>query len=172
MRALRIALLLLLGACQMHDLREETAALSLGPKNMVQRQMQMRRFDTRNEAGILSATAALLQDLGFTIEESAARSGFVVGSKDREPTAPGQSADQKLLAALFGIRGGVQTIRASIVTKPSADAAALVVRVTFQRVVWREQNQMPSLETIEDPLIYQQFFDRLSQAVFLEAHQI
>jgi hypothetical protein len=172
MRALRIALLFLLGACHMHDLREETAALSLGPESMAQRQMQIRRFDTRDEAGILSATAALLQDLGFTIEESAARNGFVVGSKDRETAAPGQSADQKLLAALFGMPGGVQTIRASIVTKPSANAAAVVVRVTFQRVVWSKQNQMPSLETIGEPLIYQRFFDRLSQAVFLEAHQI
>jgi hypothetical protein len=170
MRCLRIALLLLLGACQMHDLREEKAALSLTPESMAQRQMQTRRFDTEDEASILSATAALLQDLGFTIEESAAQSGLVVGSKDRETAAPGQSADQKLLAALFGSPGGAQTIRASIVTKPSADAAAVVVRVTFQRVVWT--NQMPGLETIDEPLIYQQFFDRLSQAVFLEAHQI
>jgi len=172
MRALPITMLLLLSACQMHDLRQERAALTLTPENMSQHQMQTRRFDTQDVVSILSATAALLQDLGFTIEESEAESGLVAGSKNREAAPPRQSTDQKLLAALFGIPGGAQTIWASIVTAPSADTTAVVVRVTFQRVVWNTQNQAPRLETIDEPLIYQQFFDRLSQAVFLEAHQI
>jgi hypothetical protein len=51
----------------------------------------------------------------------------------------------------------------------------------FYRVVWQgeghvERAQIPpggqSSEMIRDPVLYQQFFARLSKAVFLEAHKI
>ena len=44
------------------------------------RQMQSRRFETGDEKMILAACAALLQDLGFTLEESASDLGLVVAS--------------------------------------------------------------------------------------------
>lgn len=46
------------------------------------------------------------------------------------------------------------------------------VRVTFQRVIYNTQGQVSLREQIDAPEVYQQFFDKLSQAVFLEAHDI
>ena len=66
----------------------------------------------------------------------------------------------------------MQKIRVSIVTRPSANKSAVIVRVNFQRIVWNNKAQVTRAETIDDPVIDQQFFDKLSQAVFLEAHQI
>ncbi len=46
------------------------------------------------------------------------------------------------------------------------------VRVTFQRVVYNTAGQITLTEQIKDPELYKEFFDKLSQAVFLEAHEI
>ncbi len=78
------------------------------------------------------------------------------------------------LAAAAGVKADPvydqkQKIRVSIVTSASAGAGT-IVRETFQRVVWNNKNQISHVETIDDAPIYQQFFDKLSQAIFLEAH--
>jgi hypothetical protein len=48
------------------------------------RQLEMRQYDTKNEEQILSATAGVLQDLGFTLDESETPLGLVVASKNCE----------------------------------------------------------------------------------------
>ena len=48
---------------------------------LAQRQLQTRRFDTTDEQKILKTCAALLQDTGFTIDESEAKLGIMIASK-------------------------------------------------------------------------------------------
>ncbi len=59
--------------------------------------------------------------------------------------------------------------------QPVLDAALkpgnYVVRLTFQRVVTRTNNSV-YVETIKDPDIYQEFFEKLSKSVFIEAQQV
>lgn len=59
--------------------------------------------------------------------------------------------------------------------QPVLDAALksgnYVVRLTFQRVVTRTDNSV-YVETIKDPDIYQEFFEKLSKSVFIEAQQV
>ncbi|RMH14104.1 MAG: hypothetical protein D6695_02175 [Planctomycetota bacterium] len=149
------------------------SALAMNPQTVEDRQLQTRRFDTTNEAEILSACAALLQDLGFGIDESETRLGLIVATKERDATDAGQVLGAVMMAVLFGVSTPVddyQKIRASVVTRPVG--GRINVRVTFQRAVWNTSGQISRLERLDEPGMYQAFFERLSKAVFLEAHEI
>lgn len=149
-------------------------ALELRKESLQLRQLQTRRFDTSNEKALLSASAAVLQDLGFNIDESETHLGVIVGSKDRSARDGGQIAGAVAMAVLFGANMPIddkQKIRASIVTRPIGKKSTNV-RVTFQRIVWNNQGQVSKTESVEDEEIYRQFFDKLSKSIFLNANQI
>lgn len=151
-------------------------ALELSPDSLERRQLQTRRFDGVSEDTILAASAGVLQDLGFNLDESETELGVIVASKHRSAEVPAQRVRQILLAVLLDVQTEVdehQRIRVSLVTRPAgADNESYHVRVTFQRVVWDTANEVSATEAIDDPVIYQQFFERLSKSVFLEAHKI
>ncbi len=161
-----LVVVLAVAGCVADQAEQQKAALTLSSDSLAQRQAQMRRFDTGDEAVVLSACLSVLQDLGFLLEESAASSGLVVGFKDRS------TLDPRDVATFGSSWGAAQRIRISVVTKPSADRAATVVRVSIQRIIPIAPNQPPRTETVTDPALFQKFFDQLSQSVFLEAHEL
>lgn len=153
--------------------RPPRTALAMRDQMLEFRQRSTRRFLTENEELILSGCAGVLQDLGFTIVDSETDLGFILATKDRTAVEGGQVAGKVLVAIL--LRADVpidrnQTFRVSIVTRSAGSETA--VRVTFQRIVWNDRNQVSKLEPIEEPEVYQEFFDRLSKSVFLEAQQL
>lgn len=154
------------------------------PKN---RAMQTRMFETPNQRELLSASAAVLQDLGFQVEESQREVGFLRAAKERSAREYGQYVRQVLvlILSLGKLMQPVdlhQKIAASLIARPlNPDATRQEVRIMFYRVVWKGDGQVDnqyippgeqSMEMIRDPEIYQQFFAKLSKAVFLEAHRI
>ena len=146
------------------------AALRLLPTSLQERQIQTRRFATSDEEKIQRASAQVLQDLGFQIDESETRLGVIVASKMRDASATGQIV-RAILARLLPLplpTERLQEIRASLVTRP-AGGADIAVRITFQRLVWSSDNQLSIVEGVSDPGVYQEFFDRLAQSVFLDA---
>lgn len=149
-------------------------ALQLSEVTLEDRQLQTRRFDTDNEKKILAAVAAVLQDLGFNLDESETELGVVVGSKDRDAVEAGQVVGAIIIAAMFGANVPIdqkQKMRASVITNP-ANEKGIMVRTTFQRIVWNNHGHVSKLERLNDPKAYQEFFSKLSKAVFLEAHKI
>jgi hypothetical protein len=150
-------------------------ALKWNKETLKDRQLQTRKYDTKKETEVLSACASLLQDLGFTLDESETKLGMLLGSKDRDATDGGQVAAAVFLALLTGSVipvDSVQKMRASVITRFNEDGSSILVRVTFQRVVWNTQGQVTTTESMKDPEIYQEFFTKLSKAIFLEAHEI
>ena len=151
-------------------------ALKMDGATMEFRKMQARRYDTGDETKVIVACAGLLQDLGFNIDESETKLGLVVGSKTRSAVDGGQVA-AKVILALF--RGNMametdQRLKASIVTRKGGEAGKeyTMVRVTFQRIVRNENNQITRLEPLNDPKQYQEFHSGLSKALFLNANDI
>jgi hypothetical protein len=150
-------------------------ALTLKPESLQLRQLQTRRFETTDETKIITACASLLQDIGFTLDESEAKLGVRVGSKNRSALDAGQIA-AAIVLAFFGVPAPIDTdqlMRACIVTRPMGeDEKNLAVRATFQRVVYNSKREITKRECLTDPKIYQTFFEKLSKAVFLEAHEL
>jgi hypothetical protein len=168
--------------------------LQLAPESTANKAMQTRTFDAADETELLSASAAALQDLGFQISESVREVGFVRAAKERSAREYGQEITRALVALLSTaasvLAGGNtftripvdlhQQINASLVTRP-LEGERIEVRVLFYRLVWQSDGQSGNryiepgqqrMEMIRDAEIYQQFFARLSKAVFLEAHEI
>jgi len=138
------------------------------------RQLQTRRFDTQDELKLLQAGSALLQDLGFTIDESEPSLGVVTGSKTRDATDTGQVISMVLLAALTGVStpiDQIQNIRALLVTRPLG-MGGINLRVTFQRIIVDSEGMEKKIDTLDDSRLYQEFFEKLSKAVFLQANNI
>lgn len=171
-QALLLLGLLLPAGCVVNQVPPE--ALAMSPQTLAVRQRQSRRFATGDEKMILAACLALLQDLEFNLEESSSDLGLVVASKDRSAVDTGQVVG----AVLLGILGGSnvatdrnQRFRASVVTRTTDDKKNVIVRVTFQRTVWNDRNQITRNEAVDVPEFYRAFFEKLSKAVFLEANE-
>jgi len=156
-------------------------ALQLSEQSLKYRQIQTRYFDAP-ESMVLSASAAVLQDLGYNIDESTTSLGVIVCSKQRDAHEAGQVVASVVMAALFGVATPVdkdQLIRVSLVTNPvyineeaKDNKYRTAVRVTFQRIITNTQGQISRREGIMIEDIYKEFFDKLAQSLFLEAHEI
>ena len=157
-------------ACQKSIPRE---ALMLTPEALADRQLQTRVFETGDESKLLEASAALLQDLGFTIDESEVKCGVIVCSKDRNVTEPYDVAIS-IVASVFFIDyeyATRQKVLASLVTRPLVENR-IAVRITFQHLVWDTKKELIKNERVNEPEIYQEFFSKLSKSVFLTAQEI
>jgi hypothetical protein len=178
-----------LAGCVTHSQPEEF--FQLMPESAANRAMQTRMFETKDETELLSASAAVLQDLGFQVEESVRDVGFLRATKERSAREYGQDISRFLVFLLTTPLVYVQQppivipvdlhqkIAAALVTRPiNQEATRQEVRVMFYRVVWKgdgssgRQSIPPGeqrMEMLRDPAMYQTFFAKLSKAVFLEA---
>ena len=185
--------LALLGLCAgcVRPIRPEEF-FQLAPESAAHRAMQTRIFETADATELLSASAAVLQDLGFEVEESVRELGFLRAAKERSAREYGQDITRVIVWILTTplIMGNSvplmipvdlhQKIAATLVARPiNREASRHEVRIMFYRVVWkgagmggRSDAYPPGeqrIEMIREPKIYQQFFFKLSKAVFLEA---
>ncbi len=165
-----IGVTILLSGCVTTQPRD---ALALDPTSIADRQLQTRVYEDVSEAEILSASVAILQDLGVKITEVESDLGLIVGEKMRDATEPAQVVGAVFLA-LFGANAPVdkrQRIKFSLVTTPldnQLPSQRWSVRLTIQRIVWNSQNQVSRIEPLNDPEIFLGFFEKLNKSLFLE----
>lgn len=139
------------------------------------RSRQSRRYPTADEKAVLVASNQLLQDLGFNLDESNRDVGLLVASKDRTAVDGGQVAGQVAAALILGVYVPIdkeQKIRVSVVTSPAPAENGMLVRVTFQRLVWNDMGTLSKVERLDEEEMYIEFFDKLSKALFLEAQEV
>ena len=151
-------------------------AFKLSATSMEDRQLQSRKFSTLDNKLLLSSGASVLQDLGYSIDESNVDLGVLTASKKADATDAGQVAAAIALALLTGTvtpTDKEQKIRICLVLQEALeDSSSSVARITIQRIIWNTQGQITRVESIHAPELYQAFFSKLSKATFLEANQI
>lgn len=171
----------LLSAC----ITPNDVALNIGAPPVVEgqtiasiRALQSRNFDTLKTEDLIQASAATLQDLGFTIGEVSKDYGLLIGSKDRDAVETGQIAVQTGLVILAAIAGSqynptydqTQKINVTVVVNKIDDKSSQV-RVFFDRHFTNNYGELWRADLITDAEIYQQFFEKLAASAFLEENQ-
>lgn len=138
------------------------------------RNIETRLFDTTNTKELLIASAQLLQDMGYKITESDTEIGVITASKDREAMSTAGKVAIAFLAGLNGqqaVYADKQKFYVSVVTT-KANEHQIKTRVTFARIVYNNLGTAVRIEKLDDNKLYIEFFDKLSQSVFLTANNI
>jgi hypothetical protein len=155
-------------------------AFVVTPEQLARRQIETRRYEGIKEENLLIASSNVLQDMGFSLDNSETKLGLLSASKQRDATETGEIVVAVLVALLGGGAKPIskdQTIRVSLVVRPvqpTTDTTSVdshFVRVTFQRIVRRTDNSTFA-QTLDNKELYEGFFEKLSKSVFLEAQKI
>lgn len=147
------------------------------------RDIQTREYESVTDIEVLSASSAVLQDLGYAIDEVEKELGVLSASKRADAKSTAETATMIaldvadcLLTFFLGCENDsyqstkdVQDIKLTLVVLPDlSNEGTHKVRLTIQRVVWTRNGELYSQETVDDAQVYQAFFDKLSKSVFLE----
>jgi hypothetical protein len=149
------------------------------------RTMQARVYSSVDEGDVMSAAAAVLQDMGYSIDAVESQLGVISASKRADATnrleAFGSLTFDSMkcvftfLIGCDGERYGgiddVQDVRLTMVSMPKGNGD-VTVRVTIQRRIYDKRGRLSEQSTISDAAVYESLFAKLSKAVFLEEQGI
>lgn len=120
--------------------------LDMNTSQVQLRSIQSRAFDTTDKEKTMRAIIATLQDLGFMLDRADYTLGVVTASKARADTVQMQV---------------YATLRITVTVRPRGEKQLLVrASAEYQR------------SPVTDAKPYQNFFNSLEKAMFLEAHQV
>ncbi len=155
--------------------------LALTPTTLGDRQLQSRFYSAKDEGQMLAAMVALLQDTGYTIDAAHKKLGLISASKIASAINAKDVAGKMFLGFLSSLTSSShvasfehkQYIRISIVSRPSKrDKSGFVVRTTFQRVIRNLDGSLSRAGVLNDEELYNDFYNKLSKALFIEAKRI
>ncbi len=158
-------------------------ALRLPESTLDVRSIQTRTFETPSENAILAATVATLQDMEYNIDRIEKPLGVITASKVSDADSTGQKVGLFFLDLLCAGAGSggcnsmssardEQHITLTMVVLPSlARDGQYVTRITIQRVIYDKIKRISVLERIDDAETYQQIFENLSKAIYIQVSQ-
>lgn len=175
LRLTALGLAVLLTGCQ--DANKLALRIGAAPPGADKlRAIETQQFPNTTAPVLLAAATATLQDLGYIVTDSAPVAGVIAALKNRDAVETGQVAGQIALTVVFAALGTyysptwdkTQTIHVTFVVAPTQDPRTETARVSFDRNITNNHDQLWRTEIIQDPKIYQQFFDRLHKGISLE----
>lgn len=154
-------------------------ALRLSESSLEIRSMQTRTYEVEDEAVILAASIAVLQDMEYNLDEIERPLGVLTASKIADADSASEKAGlilMEIICAAGGTSCGAlatasdeEKIILTLVVLPRlAHKGEYTARITLQRIVWDKQERVKEMGIIGDPEIYRQVFEKLSKSIFLE----
>jgi hypothetical protein len=141
------------------------------------RSKQSKLFAQTDQVQLLQASIGVLQDMGYNIIESNSEVGILTASKKASAVKTHQIVGSILLTLLTGrydanlnAVDSEQHIRVTVVVYNTAENGAKA-RATFQRLITKTNGEA-YVETINDPAVYQEFYEKLNKAHFLEVNKL
>lgn len=174
-------LAVLLSGCATDSVPKE--ALRLEESTLEVRSIQTRKLAAPTETAILTATIAVLQDMEFNIDRIEKPLGVISASKVSDADDSGEKFGLLLLDLLCAGSSGSgcnhmatakdeQHILLTMVVLPSLERTdEYSVRVTVQRVIYDQEDRVKILERITTAETYQEVFDNLRQALYIEVNE-
>jgi hypothetical protein len=147
---------------------------------------QTRRYREVEPQALLFAATSVLQDMGFKVTGGEKRFGLLLGKKTAEVPGAGltHAVGEALLVTattVLSVAVGenlimdlpeqvAQRIYVSLLVTPRGDSGITEVRISLDRdMVYDHGGIIP--DHTELPRVYQEFFGRLSRAVYLEGER-
>lgn len=171
----------LLSGCATTRIPED--ALRLPASTLEVRAIQTRTFSAPSENAILAATIATLQDMEYNIDRIEKPLGVITASKVTDADSASQKTGLFILDLLcvLSMSGGCdsmskandeQHITITMVVLPSlARSDEFVTRITIQGVLYDKAARILLLERIDDAATYQQIFDNLGKAIYIQVSE-
>ncbi|OJW48503.1 MAG: hypothetical protein BGO67_04530 [Alphaproteobacteria bacterium 41-28] len=134
------------------------------------REFQTRTFDTPKTDEVLTAVVEAFQDQGFMVKNVVPQVGLVSASREVDVENEGQAAFQVFFMGQNAVWSKNALIEATANVKTQGGKTK--VRANFQEKVTNNRGGTDSVNTIEDPKFYQDFFDKVGKSIFIEKQKI
>lgn len=164
-----IVIVIFLSGCTVNPV----GAFKLSESNLKLRDIQSRVYQDVDEVALMSASAALFQDMGYNIVEAETKLGLITATKMIDAT----NAAEVIAALIVAILGDPNTaiddkqeFTVTVVVLPRGNSNTFSIRMTMQQVIWNTHGQVSDMGIVQSEEVYNIFFDKLSKSVFLETN--
>lgn len=137
------------------------------------RQMQQQSFETTDTKQVFMAVMNTLQDDGFIVRQAQLDVGLLNAAKSIDVADVSQVFSSTLVASLTGARASYANnavVEVSVNVSPYKDTTR--VRANFENKVFDNTGAVWSSEVVAEENFYQEFFSKVSKAIFIEREQL
>ena len=147
-------------------------AFLLMPSNPEDRQLESRIFATKNGHDLLTDSASILNNMGYTTDLLNADVGLLTATQHKSEGGLGSTV-VSILSAGLASKDKEQVFKDTFTAMPSHGRNdAFITRLTLQRLVFNSDGKATSVELITDKATFKLFYERLEAATFIEPDQI